>query len=111
MSNITTQKLQTSFIGIGEVKGMQFNLELEHPIYYIYKVTDEGKIHYELFERKISAICIDFAKRIYSATEYKEVYPKANDFGVWAWTYSDVTDAYDKIMDLLEAAEIKELSK
>ncbi len=103
MSNITTQELQTSFIGIGEVKGMQFNLELKHPNYYIYKVTDEGKIHYELFERRKSAVCIDFAKRIYSETEYKEVYPKANDFGVWAWTYKRLTDAYQHIvLDTLE---------
>lgn len=107
MSNITVQKLEKSFIGTGEVKGMQFDLELEHPDFYVYKVTDDNKIHYELFECKTTPICVDFANRVYSVTDYKEIYPKSTDFGNWAWTYPNITDCYDKIMDLLEAAEIK----
>ena len=43
---------------------------------------------YEVFERRAVAVCIDFENRVYSQTDKKEIYPKSNDFGKWAYSYN-----------------------
>lgn len=82
-------ELEKTFISKGEVKGVSFTQVARTDFGYIYEV--EG--YYEVFERKLSAVCIDFKKRIYSDTEFKVRYPKAKDFGVWAWTTKDYAKA------------------
>jgi len=69
---------------------------------YIYKVSciDHDVIHYEVFLRKTTQICIDFEKRIYSETEFKESYPSNESFGVWAWTYREYQKAIEKFNTL-----------
>lgn len=88
-------ELQKEFKGKGEVKGYIFKMLNSSPYAYIYEVSSENgtNCHYEIFKRKNVPICIDFSKRIYSETETKEIYPKSKDFGVWAWTKSDLTEA------------------
>lgn len=86
--------------GTGEVDGFKFFKFKTTIKGYCYEVTTEGTVHYEVFEKKIVPICIDFANRIYSDTDFKEVYPKAKDFGIWAWTYKNEEDAIKKLNEL-----------
>lgn len=81
--NMNIDKLERSFIGKGEVKGARFNQKLETDKGYIYKVNDK---YYEVFEKKLVGLCIDFENKIYSETDFKEQYPKSRHFGKWAWT-------------------------
>ena len=92
--------LQKQFTGMGEVKDFVFTQKAESEIAYIYEVCTENVIHYEVFRRKSSAVCIDFEKRIYDEALQKEVYPKSNDFGVWAWTFGKFKDAENKFNEL-----------
>lgn len=97
MKNI--KKLDSAFIGIGEVKNTLFNQVYSSEFAHIYKLTDEN-IRFEVFERKNSPICIDFANRVYSETEFKETYPKSKAFGVWAWTYKSIEEAVIKAKEI-----------
>jgi hypothetical protein len=99
--NITsTEELPELFIGTGEVRGFQFYQVKKHESVYIYQVDVEGKSHFEVFERKLSQKCIDFKNRIYSETEFKEIYPKAKNFGIWAWTYPSYQQALGKFREM-----------
>jgi hypothetical protein len=49
-----------------------------------------------VFEVKTTPICLDFANRVYSEDEVKVVYPKAKDFGVWAWSFNSLESAIKK---------------
>lgn len=82
-------ELDSIIEGKGEVKGIVFHQMRKHSDFYIYKAVNENSVYYECFERRKVAVCIDFQKRIYSETEFKEVYPKAKDFGVWAFSTPD----------------------
>ena len=93
MKNI--KELPFQFTGIGEVKEIEFIQITGGEFAYIYKVFN-GNPYFEVFERKNSPVCIDFTKRIYSETEFKETYPKSKSFGVWAWTFSNIEDAFEK---------------
>jgi hypothetical protein len=95
-------ELKKEFEGSGDVKGFKFNrfLLTEHAIMYEVN-TSEGKVHYEVFKRKFTPVCIDFEKRIYSADVLKEIYPKSKDFGVWAWCITDREKAVEKYNKLL----------
>lgn len=82
--------LENEFTGTGEVKGFKFRkiTTLEHV--YLYEVSSsDGNVWYEYFKRLNTPICIDFEKRLYSDTEFKEIYPKAKDFGITAWCLTD----------------------
>ena len=100
MNNIKIQHLELNFTGSGEVEGMAFESFYISLNAYMYKVTDDGNERFEVFERRKTPVCIDFEKRIYSETEFKEIYPKSRDFGVWAWTFSDKEKALNKFMEI-----------
>jgi hypothetical protein len=94
------EELPELFIGTGEVKGFKFSQVKKHESVYIYQVDVEGKFHFEVFERKLSQKCIDFKNRVYSETESKEIYPKAKNFGIWAWTYPTYQQALGKFREM-----------
>ncbi|MBI9036325.1 MAG: hypothetical protein JEZ03_17835 [Bacteroidales bacterium] len=94
------EELPKLFIGTGEVRGFQFTQVKKSESAYIYQVNVEGKIYFEIFERKSTQKCIDFKQRIYSETEFKEIYPKANSFGFWAWTYPTYQQALQKFDEI-----------
>jgi hypothetical protein len=97
------KELETEFIGTGSVKDFKFSILESSEYGFLYEVYTEGVLsHYEVFEKKVVPVCIDFEKRIYSETEFKIKYPKDNDFGVWAWCYTDLTKAFDKFNDIIE---------
>ena len=93
-------KLQKTFSGIGEVKGFEFTQLRESEKGYIYSVSNEGNTHFETFRKKVTPTLIDFKKRLYSDTEFKERYPKSKDFGIWAWTFKSIDDAIKNLIEL-----------
>jgi len=90
------KKLDKTILGVGEVKGFLFTQIKESDNGYIYQVDTEQSIHFELFKKKTTPVCVDFSNRIYSTTESKEQYPKSSDFGVWAWSYDSLVKAERK---------------
>lgn len=94
--------LEKTIIGGGEVKGFTYNQKFASQYAYIYEViSQDGTLsHFEIFERKNSPVCIDFANRIYSDTEFKESYPKSKAFGVWAWTAKTLDKAWGRFNNL-----------
>ena len=95
------KELPDNFIGVGEVSGLNFNKIASVDNGFLYEVgVDDMITHFEVFERKLTPICIDFEKRIYSETEFKVKYPKASDFGVWAWAYNSPELALAKLETL-----------
>ena len=68
---------------------------------YIYKVTPQkGAKYFEVFKRTTTPICLDFQQRLYSDTESKEVYPKAESFGkiAWCtWTHKKAFERFSKL--------------
>jgi hypothetical protein len=105
MSSKHVEKIRAIYEGAGEVRKFTFQQCMEAENAYIYAVNDKGKIHYEVFVKKTAPLCVDFEKRIYSETHFREVYPKANDFGVWAWTYRDKESALKKFETLKQTTK------
>jgi len=94
-----TKLLEKQFTGIGEVRNFNFLQVYSNDLAYIYKVGDKDA-YFEVFERKTTPVCINFKKRIYSETDFKEIYPKAKDFGIWAFTYDNYNEALKKLQNL-----------
>ena len=91
------QELPQSFEGTGEVNGDSFKQILKTDTHYIFERVYEEIRHFEVFERKHSPICLNFAKREYSEVDFKEIYPKSKDFGIWAWCCNDLDRAKYKM--------------
>jgi hypothetical protein len=104
------KELEKEFIGTGEAKGLKFTQieSLQHS--YLYEVVNGDKIYYEVFKRVNSPICIDFEKRIYSETDFKETYPKSSQFGITAWTIKNKEDAIRKMVEI-NNSEIEKLKE
>lgn len=95
------RELEESFVGTGEVSDVLFTQVKSGEHGYIYsRKSEDGEISYEVFERKVTPLCIDFENRIYSETDFKVVYPKAKDFGVWAWAYMTLSSTQNKFEQL-----------
>ena len=88
--------LEKEFIGKGEVKGVEFKQVFANERFYIYQ---RGLHLFEVFERKTTPLCIDFAKKTYSDTDSKEIYPKSNNFGVWAWCCGSLEKAMERVTE------------
>lgn len=92
------KELEDNFIGTGSVSGFKFKKLHQTELGYLYEVdSGDEDIHYEVFEKKISPICIDFDTRTYSKTEYKEVYPRDEDFGKTAFCCLEYKEALDRL--------------
>ena len=89
----TIESLPDKFTGTGEVKGFVFTKLKESEDKFLYQVEDEGKVWYEVIKSDLTAKCINFAERVYSNTDFKYTYPKANDFGRIAWTKKSIEEA------------------
>ena len=84
--------LPTDFVGKGEVKGFHFRQIKRSSKASIYEVNVQGIIHYEVFEMRIFLTP--------KTKEPYEAYPKANSFGVWAWTYRDYEKAIENFNEI-----------
>ncbi len=95
------KELEDSFEGTGDVKGWKFTklASVEHGFMYERSCPDIGT-YFEVFAVKVVPICLDFENRIYSETDFKQVYPKTNDFGKWAWCFGNYEDAIVKLNSL-----------
>lgn len=91
---------EKEFTGIGEVRGFEFLRLKESDKGFLYQVTSNGNIHYEIFKAKKSPLCIDFEKKIFSDTHFKYRYPKAKDFGHWAWTKKSIDEAKEMFVKI-----------
>ena len=80
--------LSKQFIGKGEVKGFSFKqLFFENGV-YLYEVSNEGQVWYEVFEHRIN-------------TQFGNViYPSSKVFGVWAYSTVDFNRAKSIMKEL-----------
>lgn len=93
-------QLEKEFIGTGEVKGFKFCQIKKREHGFIYEINQGvEKYHFEVFKQKLYPLCINFEKNIYSEVDFKVVYPKSNNFGVWAWT----TNSLEKAEEILKS--------
>jgi hypothetical protein len=95
------KELELEFIGTGDVRGFNFIQMQSSPNGYLYSVDPgEGNIHFEVFTRKTTPLCIDFEKHIYSEVDSKVCYPSTNSFGVNAWCITNYNEAVTKFNSL-----------
>lgn len=97
-------ELENCFVaeGIAEVNGFKFTQLKANQYAYLYEVETDASVHYEVFERKLTPIAIDFQKKIFSDTDFKVVYPKSREFGISAWTCLTKEAAYEKFDKVCE---------
>ena len=103
-------KLEEKFIGTGEVKGLEFAKLRENEYAFVYKVSytnEDGisKYWYEVFEKRISKETDTTIGGVDVHFDAREIYPKSNSFGVWAWTCGTldrVLKLYTSISNTLE---------
>lgn len=98
MSNI--ERIPDKFTGIGEVKGFEFIKVKSEQDVAIFSVNNK---YHEVVRLKVVPKCINFEKRIYSDTEFKETYPKANKFGIDGFIVKSYSKALDKFNELLNS--------
>ena len=95
------KELDKELFGKGVVKGFKF-IQLETNEYgYLYHVFDIENLdsdHYEVFKRKLVHL-FDYESKT-ELEDQKVRYPKAKDFGSWAWTYIDYYSALGKFRSL-----------
>lgn len=84
------KELPIMFNGRGEVGGYQFIQVDKTEEAYFYRVSHPqvGKVHYEVFKRKVFE------------PENREIYPRGESFGKWAWTTDDYEKAFEKFSHL-----------
>lgn len=97
--------LPKRFEGKAIVQRFMFVQVRSSDTHYLYEVKGRGSIHYEVFERRAVPLCIDFMSKHFSKTEGKEIYPKAEDFGKWAFTYMNETKAVSQFEKLSNEKE------
>jgi hypothetical protein len=88
------KQLKEQFIGLGQVKGFNFTQIKKTANCYIYKVNTGHSEYYEIF------------KRIENTRFGCISYPTNNAFGVWAWTYYDLSKAESKLNELELLTEV-----
>jgi hypothetical protein len=87
------RELKKIIHGTGEVKGFTFRQVALTKSGYIYEVThpEVKNPHYEVFRRRVN-------HRFQLIS-----YPRANAFGVWAWTYPTLEMARQKLEEISQA--------
>ena len=102
-------QLEKTFEGVGDVSGWTFRQLQNNGCAFIYERKDieTGVFHYEVFERTLAPLCIDFEKRIYSDTDFKEVYPKSSAFGNTAFCCSELIKAISIFNEITTNKQIK----
>ena len=83
-------KLEKEFVGVGEVKGFKFKMLFENEKAFMYEVSYQNEDGYtskwyEVFERKVSKATDTIMNGVMVHFDEREVYPRSNSFGVWAW--------------------------
>ena len=95
------KELEDNFIGTGNVSGFKFKKLHQTELGYLYEVdSGDEDIHYEVFQRKTTPICLDFEKKIFSDTDSKVIYPRDEHFDSWAFCILEYKDALNKLNSL-----------
>lgn len=96
------KELEIQFEGSGEVSGMTFTQVQKSEKAFMYKLTDSetGKIHFEVFEKRVQEEGEVVLGGQVVKYEEKELYPKSNSFGAWAWCFTDHEKACVKFNEL-----------
>ena len=89
------KELKSYFVGIGQVKGYVFNQIKATKYAYLYEVSENNIIHYEVFKR--------YENTLYDCVSY----PTDKAFGIWAWTCMSLEIAENKFNEI----ELNELLK
>jgi hypothetical protein len=100
IEEINIERLPKKFVGTGEVKGFEFTELKRSDTTLLFEVRYHDLTYFEVFPIRTTEKCIDFAKRLYSETDFKEVYPKAYQFGEWGHTYRVYRKALEKFEEL-----------
>ena len=82
------KELKSYFVGIGQVKGYVFNQIKSTKYAYLYEVSENNVIHYEVFKR--------LENTMYDCVSY----PTDKAFGIWAWTCGTLERAEDKFNEI-----------
>ena len=76
-------ELPTHFIGRGQVRGFKFRQICVTNRGFLYEVNTGHMMYYEVFKKKVN-------------TQYDCVsYPRSKSFGIWAWTTTDIKQAFN----------------
>lgn len=94
--------LELEFEGKGEVSGIKFKQLQKTEKAFMYELTDNetGQKRFEVFARKVSKEGEAIIAGQTVKYEEKELYPKSNCFGIWAWCISDYEKAAAKFAEL-----------
>ena len=65
---------------------------------------DNTTKHYEIIKKRVVPKCLNFEQKLFSETEFKEVYPKAEAFGKEGFTATTLEKAFE-IFENLEEEE------
>ena len=78
------KELKSYFVGIGQVRGYIFNQLNKTDKAYLYEVSENNVVHYEVFKRRENTLydCIS--------------YPTDKAFGIWAWTFGNLEKANER---------------
>ncbi len=89
------KELELEFTGgTSSTRGFIYKQLMKSNVCYLYELN--GGSHYEVFLRKEqNAGTMTLSGNIIEL-EAKVKYPKDEDFGVWAWTYSNIKNAINK---------------
>ena len=88
------KELEKEFIGRGEVRGFIFTQLIKNEYGYIYQVSNNGNIYFEVFRRKEN-------------TQFNCIsYPKSPAFGIWAWSKTTFEDAQNILNEITQQSEI-----
>ena len=89
------KELKEYFVGVGQVKGYIFNQIKRTNTAYLYEVSENNVVHYEVFKRR--------ENKLYDCISY----PGAESFGVWAWTCMSL----ERAEEMFNEIELDELLK
>lgn len=109
MKNIETLPVQFDKTS-GKLAGFGYRRIRETDDVYVYDVRlldTEAHHHYEVFERKSVPKVVDFEKKEFSDTEFKEIYPNDEAFGVWAWNSFSIQAAELRVGLLEQRIELR----
>jgi hypothetical protein len=82
------KELPIEFTGKGEVRDFRFRQLKRTENAYLYEVTTETGIHYEVFEHRVNSM--------YGTVTY----PGSKSFGVWAYCIRDLQRAKQRLSDI-----------
>lgn len=94
--------LENEFEGKGEVSGTRFKQLQKTDKAFFYQLThvETGQNRFEVFKKKESKGGLAIIACLEVRYEQKQIYPKSNNFGKWAWCFYDYEKAAAKFNEI-----------